>query len=378
MALKGERLDRPTYDILKSSLGNGTTGEVILTFHEIFGKEIVQKTVSLLGNPDGVAKSEPRVLESLDHPHLINVREAQWDPEKDLSLECITFTSDYYPGRCIHHALSIDGHRFSVGDTLAIVEGILDALNYLHETRNLLHRDIKPPNVMLDEARRHAYVGDLGSAATRDAAGQAKPYGGTPLYQPPEAAAGTLDVRSDLYGVGAVMVEMLNGPHDYENIDRDSVDRRLALGRRALPDRFYRPAPWVPAPVVSVLRRLVAAKPADRYQSAHEALRAVRDIRCVSWVQVSGGGLVGCWQGNYPTHLSPAQTRVYQVTAAPVTSGRHAGMVSYVARWRHKDAVDWRNYASLATRAPEDDDRALAAFFREVEAKAHSAPTSRR
>lgn len=373
--LKGERLDRPTYSVLQSDLGGGSSGEVLLADHEIFGVRVVQKTVSLLGVVDGVARSEPRILKTLKHDHLINVHEAQWTPGRSRTLSCVTFTTDYYEGRCIHYAMS-EGHRFGVGDTLAVVEGVLKALVYLHDDRGLLHRDIKPANIMLDADRRHAYVGDLGSAAELDPATRTTDaYGGTPLYRAPEASANVLDVRSDLYGVGAVMIEMLNGPYDYDAVDRDKVDQRLATGRRSLVDREYAPGPWVPTNMARIVRKLVAVDPDDRFDSAHQALRAVQNVRCVTWHRVAGTDLVGTWEGDYPPDVAPGRARVHQVTAAPIVSGKYAGMVKLTARWRPYATASWRNYARLETRSAAGDAKTLARFFRAVEAAAQEAPT---
>ena len=374
--LRGERLDRPTYAVLQSTLDGGNTGEVVLTHHEIFGVDVVQKTISLLGVPDGVARSEPRILEELRHEHLIRVREAQWDPERSRDLHCVTFTTDYYPGRCVLTALT-RGHRFATGEVLGIVEGLLEACVYLHEDRQLVHRDIKPANVMLDEHRVHPYLGDLGSAARLDPeTGLIEATANTPLYRPPEAATGHVDVRADLYGIGCVMVEMLNGAHDYDAIDRDDVDRRLGRGRRALPDRHYAPAPWVPARVAAIMRKLVAVDPQKRFATAHQALRAVRDTSCVSWRRTDGDGLTGTWTGIYPPHVPVARARTHEVTATPIVSGRYRGQVQLAARWRRSDAVDWRNHARLSRRVQLDDAKALAEFFRDVEAAAHRAPTA--
>lgn len=373
--LHGERLDRPTYAVLQSALHSGNTGEIVLTHHEIFNVPVVQKTVSLLGIPDALARSEPRLLEGLSHEHLIRVREAQWDPDQPSDLVCVTFTMDFYAGRCIHVALQ-EGHCFSVTETLGIIAGLLEACIYLHDQQKMLHRDIKPANVLLDGDRRHPYLGDLGSAARLAADNTTDDMGNTPLYRAPEAVNGVIDVRSDLYGVGCVMLEMLNGPLDYESIDRDRVEDRLAQGRRALVNRLYDPAPWVPADVARVLRKLIAANPGDRYPNARTALSAVRRVRAVSWRRTSGDGLQGVWVGRYPPSVAPARARTHEVSATLIESGRHAGQVQLGARWRRSSTADWRNYASLARRVPADDSGALAAFFRAVEAEAQRAPTS--
>lgn len=372
--LHGERLDRPTYALIMSL--DGGTSDVYLTSHEIFGIDVVQKTVSLLGIPDGVARSEPRVLEGLRHPHLVRVREAQWDAERDPTLACVTFTTDFYPGRSVLYALE-SGHAFSTGEVLEVLAGVVSACVYLHDDAGLLHRDIKPGNVMLDESRTHPLLGDLALAAELDTSTRTTgPANATPLYTPPENAGGSLDVRADLYGVGCVGLEMLNGVLPYAAIDRDKVAERLADGKRALVNRMYDPAPWVPPKVASFLRKLLAEDPGRRFTTAREALRALRHIRCVSWRRTSGIDLLGTWEGTYPPNVPRSRQRVHEIMAEEIESGPYKGKVKLSARWRNADNVNWRGHASLTRRVEPDDSRALASFFRDVEALAHSAPVS--
>ena len=96
------------------------------------------------------------------------------------------------------------------------------------------------------------------------------------------------------------MLEMLNGPLDYAAIDRDKVDQRIDAGRRALADRYYVPGPWVPPKVAAILRKLLAADPAKRFDSAREALRAVQNVSVVSWRRTEGAGPIGTWRGRIP------------------------------------------------------------------------------
>ena len=76
MALRGERLDKPTYTCLQT-IGEGNAGICRRGTHEIYGKEVVQKTISLLGVPDGIAH-EPRLLQDANHEFIVDVWEAQW------------------------------------------------------------------------------------------------------------------------------------------------------------------------------------------------------------------------------------------------------------------------------------------------------------
>ena len=77
--LRGERADKPTYQIL-NRLGDGRGDDVFLAHHEIFNGKCVQKTVHMHGLEDALASNEPAFLNQLEHPRIVPVREAQWDP----------------------------------------------------------------------------------------------------------------------------------------------------------------------------------------------------------------------------------------------------------------------------------------------------------
>lgn len=366
-----EYLTKPSYTFLQS-IHEGTAGICKMFHHDVFGCVVVSKTISLFGLPGGVAKSEPRLLKDLDHDRLVSVLEAQWDPDADPSLQLVTFTTDYCEGRSVHTALE-EGHRFSINEALVIVADVLDALAYLHDDNRLVHRDIKPGNVLLDGPRRRGFVGDLGSAAELEN-GRVPAGAGTPLYIAPEASSGVVDNHVDLYGAGMVLLEMFNGPFPYDELDHDKIDARLAKGQRALPDRMFRPAPWVPPKAASLVRALCARNPNARPSTASAALRRAGDAAGVDWRRVRGAGLAGEWQGRWPTNQPVARARTHRVVAEPIETGRNRGKVLLTAGWRTA-AGAWRGYARLRTRVDAEDPDALARFFRAVEAEAHAAPT---
>ena len=370
--LLGEYLDGPTYTFLKT-VGTGTSGKSRLWLNEVLGIKVVSKTIDTFGLIGGIAKSEPRFLASLRHDHLVRIWEAQFDEGYDPSLKVVTFTTTYHEGRSVATALE-EGHQFSVADAIRISADVLDALAYMHEDHRLLHRDVKPGNVMLDADRRRGYLGDLGSAAELDASDQAPASGCTLAYRPPEFATGNVTVRSDIYGVGLLALEMLNGPIPWDEQNGDAMEGRLAKGRRALANRFYDPAPWVPPPVARVVRRLAAPGAGTRPESAATALRALNNATCVDWKRVEGTGFLGTWDGTYPPGVPTRRARVFRVTANPIESGKYKGLVELAAGWRHGGLADWRGYASLTCRVAAGDPAPLAAFFREVERKAQDAP----
>jgi hypothetical protein len=79
MALRGERIGKPSYEILRSLKG-GKSGPVHKVDHKIFDRPCVQKTFSTLGLEDAASHREPRALHEIKHPHVVEILEAQYDP----------------------------------------------------------------------------------------------------------------------------------------------------------------------------------------------------------------------------------------------------------------------------------------------------------
>jgi serine/threonine protein kinase/WD40 repeat protein len=144
---------------------------------------------------------------------------------------------------------------------------VAEALQYAHEA-GILHRDIKPSNLMFDHHGR-VWVTDFGLAklenqpdVTRD-----KDIVGTLRYMAPERLRGQCDARSDIYGLGLVLYELLTLRPAYPAVDRHELIQQIA--------RHGAPAPrsldvWVPRDLETVVLKAMSDRPADRYSSASE------------------------------------------------------------------------------------------------------------
>jgi eukaryotic-like serine/threonine-protein kinase len=203
-------------------------------------------------------------------------------------------------------------HELSVEESARILYEVLDALAYAHE-RGVIHRDIKPDNIML--SGRHALLVDFGVAkAVNESAGPSfvTTTGmalGTPSYMAPEQAVADRDVdhRADLYAVGVVGYELLTGRRPFPgNTAQQIVAAQLTQSPEDL--RTHRPA--VPPPLAAVVMRALERRPADRWQSAGEMLaklepwltpsgettpatvRMVRPASRMRWVPLALGTLV--------------------------------------------------------------------------------------
>src|SRR5664280_2352001 len=116
MPLRGENRDRPTYERLRPLDGAGNS-IVHVGHHAVFGIPCVQKTVDTPGREDAVAFAEPRLLKEFDHPHIVKVLEAQYDPHRR---DAITIVMPEYEGGSLRDRLDA-GRASSVGETISLL-----------------------------------------------------------------------------------------------------------------------------------------------------------------------------------------------------------------------------------------------------------------
>ena len=166
--------------------------------------------------------------------------------------------------------------RFSIPETQHVIGELLSAVEAVHAA-GLIHRDVKPANVMLCEGPAPTVkLIDFGLARRLDAVeGDVTRVGivvGTPHYMAPEAIRGlTLDERCDVYSVGALAHHMLSGAPPVRALGEGDLFRRVARGDV---DRLVDVAPHVPSEICDVVERALSKRPEDRFQSAAEFRRA--------------------------------------------------------------------------------------------------------
>jgi serine/threonine protein kinase len=152
----------------------------------------------------------------------------------------------------------------------ALVADAADALEYAHGL-GIVHRDVKPGNLLLDAAGR-VYVGDFGLARVGPDAGltMSGDLLGTLRYMSPEQALarhGLVDHRTDVYGLGAVQYELLTGRPAVRGTDRAEVLRAIAFEDPVAPRKLDRS---IPAELETIARKALEKNPAERYQSARD------------------------------------------------------------------------------------------------------------
>jgi len=164
----------------------------------------------------------------------------------------------------------------TVDDTLRIIDELCGGLMHAHQ-RGIIHRDLKPANVMLCASGRVCLL-DFGIARCLDMKKltvTGVPLG-TPAYMSPEHARSKVDVRSDVYSLGVIFFEMLTGRLPFEAADAIAMMMAHVSGR--VPS-LCGLAPQVSAEVEAVVLKMLAKKPAQRYQTVQEVQDAVAALR---------------------------------------------------------------------------------------------------
>ncbi|MEZ5330962.1 MAG: protein kinase [Thermoanaerobaculia bacterium] len=247
-------------------LGRGGMATTYRAHRVADGKEVALKIPHESGDvsyPERFLR-EARLGESLHHPGIVRILDAGEDDG------LLYIAMELLPGRTLRQALDDAAEPVSIERGLEIARAVAEALDYAH-SKGVVHRDLKPENVMLlpDGGLR---VMDFGVAQIQGQPGltASRFFFGSPVYAAPEMVTPQqADHRADLYSLGIVLWELLEGAPPFFD---ESMYRLLELHQSApLPDAAALPRP-LPSDVRELLERLCAKRPDDRYATAQDLL----------------------------------------------------------------------------------------------------------
>ncbi len=312
--------------VIKKQIGRGGMASVYLAHDPALDRNVALKVLprEFLHDPDfiGRFKIEARAVASLEHPNIIPIYAYDVDQEEGIPWMAMR----YVQGGALSDLLKKE--RPPRSRSIEILRGVADALDYAH-AKKVVHRDVKPQNVLLDEAGR-VYLADFGVVKMLESPSGLTATGmitGTPQYMAPEqATAKAVDNRADIYSLGIVAYQMFTGRVPF------SADTPVAIMMMHVQEPVPLPAPeLVPDPLASALLKALAKQPEDRWYTAGAFVAALEaGLRSPS---TPSHTFVNPPTVELPSGDQRALTDPTRVVPAPVRSSRIRGCVVLLLRF---------------------------------------------
>ena len=255
------------YDILRL-LGRGGMGVVWLARERSLDRLVAIKVLAGadigVGNVRERFRREARIAARLVHPNIVPLHAFGETPD------ALYFAMGYVEGESLATRLEREG-RLPRPAAQRILEEVADALGFAHR-EGVVHRDVKPENILLDAKTGRAMLADFGIARIEDATTSVTMTGvavGTPSYMSPEQAVGSggIDGRSDLYSLGVVGYRMLLGRLPFVAATGQAL---MAQHAAAKPDDLTLAVPPADRGIASVVMRALEKDPSARWSTAED------------------------------------------------------------------------------------------------------------
>lgn len=249
--------------MLEQQFGKGGAGTVYRSHDTRMDRAVAVKVFSPEALGDDVAAeqfaTELRVFGQLEHPHILPIYDCGHD--QNMPFLVMRFADQGSLADELAKGLP------PLSRTAEVIEQVAKGMNYAH-SQNMIHRDIKPQNVLV-EATGDVYLADFSLAVLLSSSRLVQASGlttGTAYYMSPEQCRGdALDIRADIYSLGAMLFEMCTGQRPYEGENWADIVVKIIDAEPPLPRHLNSD---IPEAVQDVILTAMARQPHERYESA--------------------------------------------------------------------------------------------------------------
>ena len=229
-------------------------------------------------------RRELKIARELDHPNVVDVFDILELKRKSDGKMQGFMLMEYIEGDNL--SVHIKSRKLSLSQRLALCEEICAGLNYIHRHQlkdgryhSIVHRDIKPDNIIITRSGRVKIV-DFGLSVEETAFSfmRSKTRAGTPRYMSPEQIRGRrIDERSDIYSLGVCMYELFTGRLPYEGKDRKEIMKKH-ISSKIRPEEPSKVDPKIPPSLNRIIMTALEKEPEKRFQSVAEMQLALKRV----------------------------------------------------------------------------------------------------
>jgi hypothetical protein len=261
--------------IIKEKIGEGSIGTVYLAHQISLDRKVALKVLSpKYATLKGMSAfmTEARAAANLSHPNLV---------------QCVGLGDDngiyymamnYINGLTLKQKIESEG-RMVIDEALHIIQQVAESLHFAWEEAKLIHRDVKPENIMIDE-NGVVKLTDLGLAMQEKDWHENMEISGSPSYMSPEQfIGGKLDTRSDIYSLGITLYQMLSGRLPFRGKTLNTIAKQH-FKEKSIP--LSKLNPLIPKNVSELVAKMTAKNPSDRFNNMNELLKQIWQIRQIT------------------------------------------------------------------------------------------------
>lgn len=256
-------------------VGQGGMAKVYLGFDKVLNRDVAIKILQEEFNDNeqflNKFKREAQAAGKLSHPHIVNI----YDTGNDHDIYYIVM--EYVDGGTLKDYINAKG-KLSYRESINYALAIASALGQAHKN-NIIHRDVKPQNILLTRAKRLPKVADFGIARAITSSTMTmvdETMGSVHYLSPEQARGGYLDARSDLYSLGILLYEMVTGKLPFDS-DSPVAVALMQIQEDIVPLREIDPD--APKGLEVIIQNLTAKSPNDRYQDTLELIEDLKKVR---------------------------------------------------------------------------------------------------